>query len=958
MTSDRQREIERICQAALDCDVDSRAAFVGQACAGDEALRQQVEALLAHRDTAAQFIGTPTSQGFAQEVADRPALRPQFGGYQVLSLLGAGGMGEVYRARDPRLGRDVAIKVLPAPFLSDPERRLRFEREARVLGALNHPHIAAIYGLEEEDGVQALVLELVEGETLAERLARSPLSVEEALTIAVQIADALDAAHEKGIVHRDLKPANIKITADQIVKVLDFGLAKAIAPPGLEGAGAASQLPTVTAGATRDGVVAGTVGYMSPEQSRGQAVDKRTDIWAFGCVMYEMLTGHAAFPGDTLPDTIAAVLGREPDWSTLPPTTPPSIRRLMERCLEKDLKRRLRDIFDARLELEDAVTGRRTPADAPPRWLRDRLFWLVVPAAVGAVIAILVIGTVPRATLPISPVTRTAIVLPAEQELDLDLRSSPLALAPDGGRLAYVVDRDGFKELYIRELSALEATPIPGTTGATQPFFSPDSEWVAFFARGMLYKVSIRGGAPLPICRVSGITMGGSWGPGEAIVFATLDAGLFKVGTDGVPIRLPGISRGQWPEILPDAKTVLFSVGTAIAATTLEGQTERILTEDGARGSRAPAVLGAGQIGPIHFVPTGHLIFGHGASGVAAVPFDYRSLTLKGSPVSVVDAVFRSADGGPLYFTVSRTGVLVYTPENQRRRLMWVERDGRATAVADDREAFRYPRLSPDGRRIAVVINTEERRSDIWIYDAEGGKKIRLTSERSSLLPVWNQESSTVTYADVGAPGLGRRPATGSGEAETLLEATHGFMYPTSWSPGGRDLLFTEDNRTTGMDLWALSSASGSRPQPLLVRSFHDAWARFSRDGQWIAFVSDESGTNEVYIAHYPDMGDKVVVSTHGGAWPVWSRDGRELFYRQGKTVMAVSVEGGSAMRVGTPRRLFTGPYFGVDGDRSFDVALDGRRFLMIMRDEDAPSNSLIVVQNWLEELKQRAPVK
>jgi eukaryotic-like serine/threonine-protein kinase len=544
-------------------------------------------------------------------------------------------------------------------------------------------------------------------------------------------------------------------------------------------------------------------------------------------------------------------------------------------------------------------------------------------------------------------------VLPADRELDLDFRAYPLTLSPDGARLAFVLDDDGRKQLYVRKLSDLEATPIPGTLGAMQPFFSPDGESVAFFARGLLQKVSVRGGAPLSICSVSGIAMGGSWGPDDTIVFATLDSGLLKVAAvGGTPQRLPGSDKSSWPEILPDGKTVLFTLaGNAIATMSLDGSNKRVLARtDASVDGPAAAVLGAGEIGPVRFVPTGHLIFGHGAFRMRAAPFDLKTLTLKGSPVSIVDSVFRSADSGPLYFAISRTGTMVYAPEDPRRRLVWVQQDGRVTPIGTDQAAFRYPSVSHDGKHIAVDINTEERRSDIWIYDAERGTKSRLTTDVSSILPVWDPDDTRITFA---ANGLVSRLSDGSGKEEILRKKEQSFLYPTSWSPQGVDLLFTEDNLRTGMDLWVLPRKDGE-PRKLLERQFHDAWAQFSRDGHWVAYVSDESGVNEVYVAHYPEMTGKVIVSTHGGHWPVWSPNGRELFYRQGNAVMAVQVQTTPKLVVSIPRRLFTGPYAGVDGDRKFDVAPDGRRFLMIERIDDA--RHLIIVQNWFEELKSIAP--
>jgi serine/threonine protein kinase/Tol biopolymer transport system component len=946
LNAEQWKEIERLYHASIELEPARRAQFLANACPHDE-IRRKVELLLAHRDDPASFINRPGLEVAAEMITHNESdslVGRTIDQYQVLDLIGAGGMGLVYRARDTKLGRDVALKILPAEFSQDKERLIRSEREARLLASLNHPNIAAIYDLKESDGIRCLVLEYIEGETLAARLKRGPLPINEALNIGRHVAGALEAAHEQGIVHRDVKSGNVMITTKGGVKVLDFGIAKI-----LEASSGAETRDTLTAG-----VLLGTPAYMSPEQVRGGTVDKRTDIWAFGCLLYEALIGRPVFAGETVSDTIATILGGEPNWQMLPRNTPASIRWLLQRCLVKDSRERLRDIGDAQIEIQAALAKSpaifTSPADRSV--YRERLSWSIAAVLFLALVGVAIMLNVAR-KVPNPTVTRTTILLPADLELDLDFRAYPLALSPDGARLAYVLDDGGRKQLYVRKLSDLEATPIPGTLGAMQPFFSPDGEWVAFFARGLLQKVAVRGGAPLSICKVSGIAMGGSWGLDDTIVFATLDAGLFKVAAvGGTPQRLSGSDRSSWPEILPDGKTVLFTLAeSAIATMSLDGSNKRVLARSDASGDGpAAAILGVGTIGPVRFVPTGHLIFGHGAFRMRAVPIDLKTLTLKGSPVSIVDSVFRSADGGPLYFAISRTGTMVYLPEDPRRRLVWVQQDGRVTPIGTDQAAFRYPSVSHDGRHIAVDINTDERRSDIWIYDAERGTKSRLTTDVSSILPVWDLDDTRITFA---ANDLVSRLSDGSGKKEILLKKEQSFLYPTSWSPHGVDLLFTEDNLRTGMDLWVLPRKDGA-PRKLLERQFHDAWAQFSRDGRWVAYVSDESGVNEVYLAHYPEMTGRVIVSTHGGNWPVWSPDGRELFYRQGNAVMAVQVQTTPTLVVGIPKRLFTGPYAGVDGDRKFDVAPDGRRFLMIERIDDA--RHFIIVQNWFEELKSIAP--
>ncbi len=722
-----------------------------------------------------------------------------FGPYELQSKLGAGGMGVVYRACDTRPGRDVAIKVLPNLVAADPEHLARFEREARLLAAMNHPHIAGIHGLEEADGVRALVLELVEGPTLAERLDAGPLPMDEALTLADQIAEALEAAHERGIVHRDLKPGNIKVRPDGTVKVLDFGLAKAVAA---DAVGAdPSDSPTVTAAATRAGVILGTAAYMSPEQTRGKPLDKRTDVWAFGCVLYEMLVGARAFGGETVSDTLAAVLMGGPRWTRLPAATPPGIRRLLQRCLERDVKRRLRDIGDARLEIADVLAGTSesgTSEEVLTR--RRRREWVAWPMAASLLVTLLVSVWVVRGSRqssPSQPVTRTVIMLSGGEELSRSSRDYPLALSPDGARLAYVAARGGREpQLYLRDLSELDGKPIPGTTGARHPFFSPDGQWIAFFAANALQKVASAGGAPLRICEVPGISMGGSWGPNDTIVFSAASTDLFRVpAAGGTPGRVPNLAPAAWPQILPDGETVLFtSGGRAIVTISLDGSSRRVLArtsvdqsegvEDSGKG---PSLLGPGGILEVRYVSTGHLVYGQSPGIVWAVPFDLESLTLKGSPVSVVDDVYQASNGGAVYFVISGTGLLAYAHESRGRQLAWVDRNGNAASIGTDREAFRLPTLSPDGRRIAVVIDSPPRRSDIWIYDADRGTRTRLTTERHNLAPVWWPDGTRVAHSSGGS--IVSHLSDGTGSEEVLVPKPVHYNYPDAWSPDGRTLL-------------------------------------------------------------------------------------------------------------------------------------------------------------------------
>ncbi len=901
------------------------------------------------------------------------------GPYEVTTLLGAGGMGEVYRARDTKLGREVAIKILPRAFTADPDRLARFEREARVLATLNHPHIGAIYGFEENDPsphstssgqagsgqapVRALVLELVEGQTLAERIARGALPIAEALTIARQIADALDAAHEKGIVHRDLKPANIKITPEGVVKVLDFGLAKLDVAEA--DARAASQSPTMTIGGTRDGIILGTAAYMSPEQARGQAVDKRTDIWAFGCVLYELLTGRVAFAGNTVSDTIAKILEREPDWDALPAQLAPAVRRLLERCLDKDPKRRVRDIGDMRIELE--VPAVRDDATAPSGTRASRQ-WVVRWSL--AAVALVIVGAIAASLWMLSrrdvevsqSVTRTAVTLPVNQELDAGQTAAPLALSADGRLLAYVARSEGRTRLYLRSLDAFNAKVIIGTDSARYPFFSPDGQWVAFFADGKLKRVSIAGGAPVPICDAPVIGRGGTWGPDGTIVFDPGNSGLMRVAAQGGhPERVTSRDAGMdardhsWPQFLPDGRGLLTTVGPG-------------LIEEGVP-SVAVLLLSTGDwhvLGPgsqAQYLSSGYLIYHapHVREGeLDAVPFDVETATFRGAPVSVLDGVFRAAAGGAAFFAVAQTGALVFAPGGFSRALVQVDRSGRRTSLSDERLGYRFPRFSPDGRKVAVTI--DPRPSQIWVYDIERGSRIPLAT--NGITPLWTLDGQRIAFSSRG--GIYWRAADGSSESEQLLASDHvrnlagvainpSGLNPTSWTPDGRLLVFQEDDPASGYDIWV--APRDGDPRSLVSTTGVDIGGKLSPDGKWLAYYSNESGRNEVYVRPFPNVNEqKWTVSTAGGQTPVWSPDGRELFFMNGTAMMSVDVETrGPGFLAGKPQFLFDGP-FDTTQDLNFDISPDGTHFVMVEADPDAKPTRLQIVLNWSAELNRLVP--
>ncbi len=918
----------------------------------------------------------PDGMNLHPQSSAAPLTGQRLGTYHVEGLVGVGGMGHVYRARDTRLGRQVAIKVLPPVFIEDVERLARFEREARTLASLNHPNIAAIYGLEQFDaaggagapGVLGIVLELVDGETLTDRIrnedarrrrtdgsaapskapAAAGLTCDEALHHARQIADALDAAHEKNIVHRDLKPANIRITSDGDVKVLDFGIAKLVGPSGDEDGASASAARTETLDATRDGVVIGTAGYMSPEQARGERVDKRADIWAFGCVLYEMLTGRTAFARPTTGDTLVAVLDREPDWDALPGDTPPHIRRVLRRCLEKDVKRRARDIADVRTELE--VARNDDAADARPvERVRRR-----GPAAWAAatVVALVAIGGAMwnmrgPAPVPTSEVTRTTVTLPAGYELDTGPGAAPMAISPDGRRVAYVAAGNGRTQLFIRSLDAFRAGVVPGTDGAQYPFFSPDGEWIAFFADGKLKRVSIRSGAPVAVCDAPTIGRGGTWAVDGTIVFDAGSAGLVRVpASGGTPAPLtsrdPAMNRGElsWPHFLPDGRTLLATISepglgnSSIAALSLDSGEWRRLGP----GSQA------------QYLPPRQIVYhapGVREGELHVATFDARRLALEGSPVAVMDSVFRAPDSGGAYFAAAQNGTLVFAPGGYARTLVRVDRNGRRTPLLDEQRGFRRPNVSPDGLRVAITI--DPRPSQIWVYDVTRQSRIALATEGPNLMPLWTPDGRKIAYASGLPADIFWRTADAGAPAERLLER-EGPQYPTSWSANGRLLIFEEGARNT-YDIWLLPI--GETPRPLIATPASELGGQFSPDGRWVAYHSNESGRFEVYVRPFPAVGEgKWTISTSGGQHALWSPDGTELFYVVGSSVMRVSIDGrGSQLKAGTPELLFSGPFD--IAYTNYTLSNDGAHFIMVEVDPEARQTQLSVVVNWAEELKR-----
>jgi eukaryotic-like serine/threonine-protein kinase len=953
MTPERWQQVSRIYHAALARDDGERASFLREACRDDEPLRQEVESLLAQPASTEDFLAEP-ALAMASGLVDAPG-EPTLAGqtlgvYHVLDLLGVGGMGEVYRARDTRLGRDVAVKVLPRLLSADPERLARFEREARLLASLNHPHIAAIYGFEETAGIHALVLELVEGPTLAERLHGGPLPIAEAVSIARQIADALEAAHERGIVHRDLKPQNIKVKPDGTVKVLDFGLAKVAMAAANGRDGSPSRVPIE---GTREGVILGTISYMSPEQSRGHAVDQRTDVWAFGCVFYEMLTGRAAFAGETISDRLAAVLKQEPDWQVLPADTPPGVRSLLHRCLKKDPVDRVHDIADARIEIQEAIAkpAEITPT-GPPRRAGDRwtriIPWVVAAGAIATALLIVQQGT-RRTGSPAGPVTRLDLDLPAGVEL-VSVYPPAMVLSPDGTRVAFVGAFHGLRQLYTRRLDQFETVPIRGTENANAVFTSPDGRALGFITADLaLKRVSLADGLVTTVEHDAEFSAGAAWGADDRITFVRAGA-LWQVPASGGPAKqLTTLDKGKqellhaWPSVLAQGRILLFASITGssrssshIEALSLPAGQRRVIVESGTF--------------PL-YLPSGHLVFFRDGALLGA-PFDVDRLEVTGPVVRVLEhlAVGTTMDA-PLA-TLSNAGSLTYAPSDAgTTRLVWVSREGVEQPITETPRRYQYPRLAPDGGRTVVAAA-----GDLWIQDMARATLTRLTSEQTvgNAFPVWTPDGTRVLFRTL--TGLYWTAADGSGQPEAIAGSLSGDL-PCSVSRDGDTLAFMRQNTQTSRDIYVLSLRGQFPPRPLVTTPAYDGGAQFSPDGHRMAYVSDESGQMQVYVRPFPGPDRRWPVSTQGGTQPVWNRNGKEIFYRIGNKMMVVEVSGGVDLTLSQPRQLFDQRYvFQNISLANYDVSPDGQRFVMVK--DEAGSGRLNVVLNWTEELKRLVPTR
>jgi eukaryotic-like serine/threonine-protein kinase len=906
-------------------------------------------------------------------------------------------MGEVYRARDPRLAREVAVKVLPEDFLEGEERKQRFEREARLLAALNHPGIAAIYSFEEIPGSSpsspgssvtrhVLVMELVEGEDLAQRLTSGPLSLEESLSYAKQIAEALEAAHEKGIVHRDLKPSNVKITPEGRVKLLDFGLAKIFEAEPSGSSPSISYSPTLTARATAAGVILGTAAYMSPEQARGKTVDKRTDVWAFGCVLYEMLAGKRAFEGETVSDTLAAILRGEPDWAALPEQTPAAVRKILRRCLQRDARLRLHDIADARIELEESqgatslasATGASSASGQSPfeekaavpsptvgrsdetRVERGskKILSLVLPWAIAAAFAAAAGALALRSRAPEQRVFRSALPPPEGTTFWLESNGpGPAVVSPDGRQVAFTAaDGAGKVNLYVRGLDSREARALSGAEGAQYPFWSPDGRALGFFVAGKLKTIEVAGGSPLALCAAPE-GKGGTWSQAGVIVFAPGPTSpLFKVsekGGEATAITKLDAVRGddshRHPRFLSDGRHFLYiarsqktaAEGHPILVASLDGGAEKTLLR-----SIFAASYASGQILYVR------------ETTLMARPFDAARLSFTGDAVPVADKILTPATGTAIaVFSASQNGVLVYQTARGEAttRLQWFTRDGKLDGVLGEPAAYRGAVLSPDGKQaVATIRDPATGTSDLWIFDIARGVRTRFTFDPGEDRdPLWSPDGGSVVFSSnrKGHLDLYRKALDGSAEEEVIF-ASEADKYPASWTAGGRTLLFFEDAKDSGIEIRTLALDGARKPESWLRTKFNEIPSQLSPDGRWLPFSSDESGRWEVYVTSFPRAGRKWQISAEGGAYAFWSADGKEILYHDlSGMIRAVAVSArGDSLEIGQSRPMFRAEGPSPAGP-AFSPTADHQRFLVVGEGQK-PNALLDLVVNWTADLR------
>jgi Tol biopolymer transport system component len=882
----------------------------------------------------------------------------KLGPYEILSPIGAGGMGEVYRARDTRLEREVAVKVLPGHLSEHPELRQRLDREARVISGLSHPHICTLFDVGHENGIDFLVMEFLEGETLARRLEAGPLPPEEALRIGIQVATALDRAHRTGVVHRDLKPGNVMLTRSG-VKLLDFGLAKMADTAAVPAGSALSQGATEAAPSgeplTERGTVLGTFQYMAPEQLEGEEADARSDLFALGTILYEMATGRKAFEGSSQASLVAAILKEQPRAiSEVQPLAPPALDRLVRACLAKDPEDRIQTAHDAKLQLQWIAEGGSQAGVPRPVAARRRKWSLAAWGLAGLFAATSVaLGVIVFRNASIEPsLTFSSIPPPAGAAFELSgIHPGPVAVSPDGRRLAFTArDDHGHVLLHVRDLDEPTARALPGTDGAGYPFWSPDSRRIAFFADGRLKKVDASGGPPPSLCEASR-GKGGTWSREDVILFApSFNSAIQRISASGgepIPVTKLDVAKGdnshRFPWFLPDGEHFLYFVRGSIGQEAAEGNAVML----GSIAGEEPRPLLWAQSNAMY--ASGHLLFVR-ESSLMAQPFDAGALELSGEAFPVAERVHYIPGAMCAIFSASLGGELVYLEGvgSPGSRIVWLDRKGEETGELGDRNIHDEPSLSPDGEKVAVPIYDQRTGTpDLWVYEVERGLRTRFTFDPGAdLFPVWSPDGTRIAYSSTrnGPFDLYQKSFTGSSGPEPLLESKAG-KWLEDWSPDGRYLAYTEVSEETGNDIWILPMEEGGKPTLFLGTSFDEFDAALSPDGHWIAYASDESGQIEVYITSFPAPGRKWQISSQGGLRPIWTREGREIIYQDlnNNRVMAVDLDpSGSTLGVGRALKLFD-----LSSSSSFDVTLDGERFLVISSSEEQSREPLTLVQNW-----------
>jgi len=950
MTTERHNpwaRVKELFSLALERAPHERAEFLREKCGEDLVLKDEVESLLVAHAEAGEFAERPAIEALvlSNVAAERPALPAmttgfELGPYRIMEPLDAGGMGEVYRALDTRLHREVAVKVLPAALTGDPDRVSRLEREARLLATLNHPHIATVHSLEVAGAMHAIVMELVDGPTLADRLSNGPLPLNLALDVARQIADALEAAHEMGIIHCDLKPANIKLTTKGSVKVLDFGLATAIAPSSRS----VSIAETGTRVAARASTIAGTPAYMSPEQACGQSVDNRSDVWAFGCVLYEVLTDCPAFGRSNIAETLAAILERAPDWERLPANVPAGIRRVLRRCLEKDPRHRFHHIADVRIEIEEAINdlagGDAAQAPQSTGGRNGMFALLTVLLALGLVVTLRVLFL------------RSTAGEPELRAVEITTPHTPdpwsFAVSPDGRRIAFVADHEGQPTLWVRALDTANAQALPGTEGARRPFWSPDNRSIGFFMNSQLKRIEARGGSTFTMASALG-GISAAWGPDGTILFSGTDVpALRRVNVAGGTVEAAtaptsGSTVQAHPQFLPDGRQFLFFVGgpnniRGVYLGSLDSSEVTRLFESDTQGTFVPPDL-------LLFVRQGTLLAQH---------FDVSRRTPTGDPITVADTVAFDPITGAAAFSTSNAGVMAYRPgQPSNTRLSWFDRSGieLGTLGSSEKSGLTNPTLSPDGRFVAAQ-RTVQNETDLWLVDSM--RQTRFTygpAGNTMRLPVWSPLGDRIAYESIGPGSVKLSVKSPAGGDEEVLFESPEVKVPSAWSPDGQSLMYYVPDSKTGTDLWLLHVAT-RKPFVFLKTDANELWGQFSPDGRWVAYQSNETGRYEIYVRTFPESSRQVMVSTTGGVYPRWSRDGKELFYiAPDATIMAVPVQATpTTFEAAAPTALFKTRRLGgglnvIANGPQYDVTRDGR--FLINVDAESSAVPITLLLNW-----------